>query len=47
LDHPHLHEAHWAIVDPVGKEGHIRTVSVPDWGRSALNDWLAASAAAS
>ncbi len=33
LDFAHLRrrEEHWAIVDLVGKGGHIRTVPVPDW----------------
>jgi hypothetical protein len=29
LDHLQQREEHWAIVDLVGKGGHIRTV--PDW----------------
>jgi integrase len=37
-------EEHWAIVDLVGKGGHIRTVPVPDWVRVELDDWLAAAA---
>src|SRR5438094_2982792 len=37
-------EEHWAIVDLVGKGGHIRTVPVPDWVRTELDDWLAAAA---
>jgi hypothetical protein len=24
-------EEHWAIVDMVGKAGHVRTVPIPDW----------------
>ena len=31
LDHLQQREEHWAIVDLVGKGGHIRTVPVPDW----------------
>ena len=33
LDFAHLQqrEEHWAIVDLVGKGGHIRTVPVPAW----------------
>jgi site-specific recombinase XerD len=34
----------WAIVDLVGKGGHVRTVPVPDWVRIELDDWLAAAA---
>ena len=37
-------EEHWAIVDMVGKGGHIRTVPVPDWVRNELNEWLIAAA---
>lgn len=33
-------EEHWAIVDMVGKAGHVRTVPVPDWVRRQLDDWL-------
>src|SRR5499425_524483 len=44
LDHLQQREEHWAIVDLVGKGGHIRTVPVPDWVRNELDDWLAAAA---
>jgi site-specific recombinase XerD len=44
LGHLQQREEHWAIVDVVGKGGHVRTVPVPDWVRSALNEWLAAAA---
>src|SRR5262244_986633 len=44
VGHLQQREEHWAIVDLVGKGGHVRTVQVPDWVRSALNDWLAAAA---
>jgi len=44
LDHLQQREEHWAIVDLVGKGGHIRTVPVPDWVRAELDDWLAAAA---
>ena len=44
LDHLQQREEHWAIVDLVGKGGHVRTVPVPDWVRSELNDWVAAAA---
>jgi integrase len=43
LDHLQQREEHWAIVDLVGKGGHVRTVPVPDWVRTELNDWLAAT----
>ena len=44
VDHLQQREEHWAIVDRVGKGGHIRTVPVPDWVRAELEDWLAAAA---
>ena len=44
LDHLQQREEHWAIVDLVGKGGHIRRVPVPDWVRAELDDWLAAAA---
>jgi site-specific recombinase XerD len=36
-------EDHWAIVDLVGKGGHIRTVPVPDWVKQTIDDWLVAA----
>lgn len=44
LDHLQQREEHWAIVDLVGKGGHVRTVPVPDWVKIELDDWLAAAA---
>jgi site-specific recombinase XerD len=44
LDNLQQREEHWAIVDLVGKGGHIRTVPIPDWVRSELDDWLGAAA---
>src|SRR6201998_26337 len=43
LDHLQQREEHWAIVDLFGKGGHVRTVPVPDWVRTELDDWLAAA----
>ncbi|MFZ0978245.1 MAG: tyrosine-type recombinase/integrase [Candidatus Acidiferrales bacterium] len=43
LDHLQRREDHWAIVDLVGKGGHIRTVPVPDWVKQAIDDWLRAA----
>src|SRR5216117_750073 len=43
LDHLQQREEHWAIVDLLGKGGHVRTVPVPDWVRTDLDDWLAAA----
>ena len=36
-------EDHWAIVDLVGKGGHIRTVPVPNWVKEKIDDWLSAT----
>jgi len=40
LDFGHLQrrDEHWAIVDLVGKGGHIRTVPVPDWVKSVIDE---------
>jgi site-specific recombinase XerD len=45
LDFVHLQqrEEHWAIVDLVGKGGHIRTVPMPDWVKTTLDEWIAAA----
>jgi integrase len=44
LDHLQQREEHWAIVDLVGKAGHVQTVPIPDWVRGELDKWLAAAA---
>ena len=36
-------ENRWAIVDLVGKAGHIRTVPVPDWVKHMIDEWLTAA----
>jgi site-specific recombinase XerD len=43
LDLLQRREDRWAIVDLVGKGGHIRTVPVPDWVKRSLDDWLLAA----
>jgi site-specific recombinase XerD len=40
FDHIQSREDHWAIVDLVGKGGHIRTVPMPEWVKRTLDDWL-------
>jgi site-specific recombinase XerD len=40
FDHIQRREDHWAIVDLVGKGGHIRTVPMPDWVKQAIDQWL-------
>jgi site-specific recombinase XerD len=44
VGHLQQREEHWAIVDLVGKGGHVRTVPVPDWVRNEMDEWLAAAA---
>jgi len=34
-----LREEHWVIADLVGKGGHIRTVPIPLWVKSAVDSW--------
>lgn len=36
-------QGHWAIVDLVGKGGHIRTVPMPQWVKDALDTWTSAA----
>jgi site-specific recombinase XerC len=36
-------QGHWAIVDMVGKGGHIRTVPMPMWVKEAVNRWMVAA----
>ena len=36
-------QGHWAIVDLIGKGGHIRTVPIPQWAKHALDLWIAAA----
>jgi len=45
LEFTHLQqrEEHWAIVDLVGKGGHIRTVPVPDWVKATVDEWIHAA----
>jgi site-specific recombinase XerD len=39
-----LRQGHWAIVDLVGKGGHIRTVPMPVWVKGAVDRWMMAAA---
>jgi len=38
-----VRQGHWAVVDLIGKGGHIRTVPIPDWVKAALDEWTAAA----
>ena len=40
FDHIQRREEHWAIVDLVGKGGHLRTVPMPDWVKQTIDDWV-------
>jgi site-specific recombinase XerD len=40
-------EDHWAIVDLIGKGGHIRTVPMPNWVKSALDVWMESASVSS
>jgi hypothetical protein len=35
VDDMQIRQGHWAIVDLVGKGGHIRTVPGPNWVKEA------------
>ena len=45
LEFTHLQqrEEHWAIVDLIGKGGHIRTVPVPEWVKATIDMWATAA----
>jgi len=36
-------EEHWVIADLVGKGGHIRTVPIPEWAKTAVDAWTRAA----
>ncbi len=38
-----LRQDHWAIVDLVGKGGHVRTVPIPQWAKAAVDRWTTAA----
>ncbi|MGI9070005.1 MAG: tyrosine-type recombinase/integrase [Bryobacteraceae bacterium] len=38
-----LREEHWVIADLSGKGGHIRTVPIPTWVKTAIDSWIEAS----
>src|SRR5437899_11630698 len=38
-----MRQGHWAVVDLIGKGGHIRTVPIPEWVKSALDQWTVAA----
>src|SRR5437773_5563921 len=42
-DEVQTRQSHWAIVDLIGKGGHIRTVPIPEWTKQALDLWTSAA----
>jgi site-specific recombinase XerD len=44
ISHFQQREEHWAIVDLVGKGGHVRTVPVPEWVKTAVDSWVRSAA---
>jgi site-specific recombinase XerD len=43
LDEIQMRQGHWAVVDLIGKGGHIRTVPIPEWVKAALDQWIRAA----
>jgi len=43
LDEIQMRQGHWAVVDLIGKGGHIRTVPIPEWVKAALDQWVRAA----
>ena len=43
LDQIQIRQGRWAVVDLVGKGGHIRTVPIPTWVKAALDQWTRAA----
>jgi len=43
VDRVQTRQGHWAIVDLVGKGGHIRTVPIPKWVKDAIDSWTSAA----
>ncbi|MGO8986218.1 MAG: tyrosine-type recombinase/integrase [Terriglobales bacterium] len=43
FDEIQMRQGHWAVVDLIGKGGHIRTVPIPNWVKAALDQWTRAA----
>ena len=43
LDDIQMRQGHWAVVDLIGKGGHIRTVPIPNWVKTAVDQWTRAA----
>jgi integrase len=40
----HQREEHWVVADLIGKGGHVRTVPIPTWVKTAVDAWTASVA---
>jgi integrase len=47
VEHLQRREEHWVVVDLVGKGGHVRTIPVPQWVKTRIDEWAQASGTAS
>ena len=43
FDDIQIRQGHWALVDLIGKAGHIRSVPIPEWVKAALDQWIEAA----
>ena len=43
MDEVQMRQGHWPVVDLIGKGGHIRTVPIPAWVKTALDQWIRAA----
>jgi site-specific recombinase XerC len=43
VDEIQMRQGHWAVVDLIGKGGHIRTVPIPAWVKTAVDQWILAA----
>jgi integrase len=43
VDTIELREGRWIVANLMGKAGHVRTVPIPAWVKSAIDEWKAAS----
>jgi site-specific recombinase XerC len=43
VDDLQIRQGHWAIIDLVGKGGHVRTVPMPAWVKAAVDRWTSAA----
>jgi site-specific recombinase XerC len=43
MGHIQERDGRWCIVDRVGKHGRVRTVPMPPWAKTAIDEWTAAA----